>query len=67
MAIGSVEEVAETIGFYRDLLGLEHLCVFVDLPGLQREEIDEQFHLLAEDVLPALGESVARRPLPARP
>jgi alkanesulfonate monooxygenase SsuD/methylene tetrahydromethanopterin reductase-like flavin-dependent oxidoreductase (luciferase family) len=65
MTIGAVDEVAETVGFYRDLLGLEHLCVFVDLPGLRREEIDEQFHLLAEEVLPALGDTVERRPLPA--
>jgi alkanesulfonate monooxygenase SsuD/methylene tetrahydromethanopterin reductase-like flavin-dependent oxidoreductase (luciferase family) len=64
MAIGTVDEVAETIGFYRDLLGLEHLCVFIDLPGLQREEIDEQLYLIAEDVLPALGDAAERRPLP---
>ena len=33
MAIGSVDDVVDTIGMWRDLLGLEHLCCFFDLPG----------------------------------
>ncbi len=67
MAIGSVDDVVDTLGFYRDLLGLEHLCIFFDLPGLPREEIDEQLHLVAEEVIPRLGETVERRPLPTGP
>jgi alkanesulfonate monooxygenase SsuD/methylene tetrahydromethanopterin reductase-like flavin-dependent oxidoreductase (luciferase family) len=59
-AIGSVEDVVETIGMYRDLLGLEHLCAFVDLPGLTRAQIDEQFALIAGEVMPRLGESLDR-------
>jgi alkanesulfonate monooxygenase SsuD/methylene tetrahydromethanopterin reductase-like flavin-dependent oxidoreductase (luciferase family) len=64
MAIGSVEDVADVIGFYRDLVGLEHLCIFFDLPGLSREQIDEQLHLVVDDVFPRLGDAVVRRPLP---
>ena len=64
MAIGSVEDVAETVSFYRDLVGLEHICLFLDLPGLRREEIDEQLHLFAEDIIPALGETMQARLLP---
>jgi hypothetical protein len=45
---------------YRDLLGLEHLCFFFDFPGLSREEIDEQFHLVADEVMPRLGETLDR-------
>ena len=64
MAIGSIDDVVDAIGFYRDLLGLEHLCFFFDLPGLTRDEIDEQLHLVAEEVFPRLGETMAR-PAPA--
>ena len=59
-AVGSAEDVAETVGFYRDLLGVEHLVVFVEAPGLAAEQIDEQLHLVAEDVLPRLGEMPSR-------
>ena len=55
MAIGSVDDVVDTIGMYREVLDLEHLCCFFDLPGLTREQLDEQLHLFAEDVLPKLG------------
>jgi alkanesulfonate monooxygenase SsuD/methylene tetrahydromethanopterin reductase-like flavin-dependent oxidoreductase (luciferase family) len=64
MAIGSAEDVAETIGIYREAVGLEHLCIFFDLPGLSRQQIDEQIHLVAEDVFPRLGDLLQRRPLP---
>lgn len=52
MAIGSVDEVIDRIGTYRELLSLQHLVVFLDFPGLSREQIDEQMHVIAEDVLP---------------
>jgi hypothetical protein len=45
---------------YKELLGLEHLCCFLDLPGLSREAIDEQFHLIADEVMPRLGETLER-------
>lgn len=55
MAIGSVEEVADTLGRWKDLLDLRHLVLFAELPGLTREQIDEQQHVLAEEVLPRIG------------
>ena len=58
MAIGSVDDVVDVLGMYKELLGLEHLCCFFDLPGLSREAIDEQFHLMAEEVMPQLGETL---------
>jgi hypothetical protein len=62
-AVGSPEDVAEVIGRYRDELGLEHVCFFFDLPGLTREEIAEQFHLVRDEVFARLGEPIERRPL----
>jgi alkanesulfonate monooxygenase SsuD/methylene tetrahydromethanopterin reductase-like flavin-dependent oxidoreductase (luciferase family) len=55
MAIGSVEDVVETLGTFRDELSMQHLVLFPDLPGLTREQLDEQLHLIAEEVLPRLG------------
>lgn len=55
MAIGSVEQVADFLGRFADRLDLRHLLLFPDFPGLTREQIDEQMHLLAEEVLPRIG------------
>jgi alkanesulfonate monooxygenase SsuD/methylene tetrahydromethanopterin reductase-like flavin-dependent oxidoreductase (luciferase family) len=55
MAIGSVEEVADTIGRWADRLDLKHLVLYPELPGLSQAEIDEQLHLFAEEVLPRIG------------
>lgn len=55
MAIGSVDDVVDTLGMYRDLLGLEQIVLFPDLPGLTREQLDEQLHLIADEVMPRLG------------
>jgi len=63
-AIGSVADVVDIIGFWRDLLDLKHLTIFFDLPGLTREEMNEQLHMVAEEVMPQLGETMDRRPLP---
>ena len=63
-AIGSVDDVVENIGFWKELLDLKHLCIFFDFPGITREEMNEQMHLFAEEVLPQLGETMTRRPLP---
>lgn len=63
-AIGSVADVVDTIGFWRELLDLKHLTIFFDFPGLTREEMNEQLHMVAEEVMPQLGETMARRPLP---
>jgi len=64
-AIGSVADVVDIIGFWRDLLDLKHLTIFFDLPGLTREEMNEQLHMVAEEVIPQLGETMDRRPLPS--
>jgi alkanesulfonate monooxygenase SsuD/methylene tetrahydromethanopterin reductase-like flavin-dependent oxidoreductase (luciferase family) len=65
--IGSVDDAVDAIGFWRDLLDLKHLCFFFDFPGLTRVEIDEQMHLVAEEIIPRLGETVERRPRPDLP
>jgi alkanesulfonate monooxygenase SsuD/methylene tetrahydromethanopterin reductase-like flavin-dependent oxidoreductase (luciferase family) len=64
-AIGSVDDVVDTIGFWRDLLDLKHLIIFFDFPGLTRQEMKDQLHMVAEEVMPKLGETMDRRPLPA--
>ena len=64
-AIGSVDDVVDTIGFWRDLLDLRHLIIFFDLPGLTRQEMKDQLHMVAEEVMPKLGETMDRRPLPS--
>jgi alkanesulfonate monooxygenase SsuD/methylene tetrahydromethanopterin reductase-like flavin-dependent oxidoreductase (luciferase family) len=64
-AIGSVDDVVDTIGFWRDLLDLKHLVIFFDFPGLTRQEMKDQLHMVAEEVMPKLGETMDRRPLPA--
>ena len=61
--IGSIDDAVDMLGFWRDLLDLKHVCFFFDLPGLTRPEIDEQMHLIMEEVLPRLGEKAQRRPL----
>jgi alkanesulfonate monooxygenase SsuD/methylene tetrahydromethanopterin reductase-like flavin-dependent oxidoreductase (luciferase family) len=61
--IGSIDDAVDMLGFWRDLLDLKHVCFFFDLPGLTRQEIDEQMHLVMEEVLPRLGEKAQRRPL----
>ena len=65
--VGSIDDAVDILGFWRDLLDLKHICFFFDYPGLTREEIDEQMHLVVEEVLPRLGETVERRPLPELP
>lgn len=58
-AIGSVEEVADCLGRWTELLDLRHLVLFPELPGLGRERVAEQLHVLAEEVLPRLGVTLA--------
>ena len=62
--VGSIDDAVDILGFWRDLLGLKHICFFYDYPGLTREEIDEQMHLTVSEIFPRLGETVERRPLP---
>lgn len=65
--VGSIDDCVDILGFWRDLLDLKHVCFFFDFPGLTREELDEQMHLMVTEVLPRLGETVDRRPLPNLP
>jgi alkanesulfonate monooxygenase SsuD/methylene tetrahydromethanopterin reductase-like flavin-dependent oxidoreductase (luciferase family) len=62
MAIGSVDDVVDTLGEYRELLDLRHLVLFPDLPGHTRESMDAQLHLVAEEVLPRLGVTLPGAP-----
>jgi alkanesulfonate monooxygenase SsuD/methylene tetrahydromethanopterin reductase-like flavin-dependent oxidoreductase (luciferase family) len=62
--VGSIDDAVDALGFWRDLLDLKHICFFFDYPGLTREEMNEQMHLVIEEVFPWLGETVDRRPLP---
>ena len=65
--VGSIDDAVDAIGFWRDLLDLKHICFFFDYPGLTREEMNEQMHLVAEEVFPRLGEPIERRPLTGSP
>jgi alkanesulfonate monooxygenase SsuD/methylene tetrahydromethanopterin reductase-like flavin-dependent oxidoreductase (luciferase family) len=62
--IGSIDDVVDGLGFWRDLLDLKHVCFFFDFPGVGTEEMEEQMHLVTEEVFPRLGETVERRALP---
>ncbi len=55
MAIGSIEQVADQLGRFASRLDLRRMLLFPDFPGLSREQIDEQMHLLANEVLPRIG------------
>jgi len=55
MAIGSVDDVVDVLGEFRETLDLQHVLLFPELPGLTPDEIDEQLSLLAEEVMPRLG------------
>ena len=50
--LGTPEEVAEGIAFYRDLLGLRHLTIFPHLLGDPYKKADEQMARFKEEVLP---------------
>jgi alkanesulfonate monooxygenase SsuD/methylene tetrahydromethanopterin reductase-like flavin-dependent oxidoreductase (luciferase family) len=62
MAIGSIDDVVDVLGEFRDLLDLKHVLLFPEFPGLTREQISEQLVLLAEEVLPRLGIELAGTP-----
>ena len=65
--VGSIDDAVDAIGFWRDLLNLKHICFFFDYPGLTRDDMNEQMHLVAEEVFPRLGEPIERRPLTGTP
>ncbi|MEP7047937.1 MAG: hypothetical protein ABI949_14705, partial [Ilumatobacteraceae bacterium] len=65
--VGSIDDAVDAIGYWRDLLDLKHICFFLDYPGLTREDMTEQMHLVAEEVFPRLGETIDRRPITGTP
>ena len=70
--VGTPEEVAEGIAFYRDLLGLRHLTIFPHLLGDPYKKADEQMARFIEEVVPLVGLQPAaclgrrRQPAPVR-
>ncbi|MFZ9016216.1 MAG: LLM class flavin-dependent oxidoreductase [Ilumatobacteraceae bacterium] len=55
MLIGTPEQVAEGVQFYKDLLGLEYLTIFPHLLGDPYKKADEQMARFAEEVLPLVS------------
>jgi alkanesulfonate monooxygenase SsuD/methylene tetrahydromethanopterin reductase-like flavin-dependent oxidoreductase (luciferase family) len=55
MLIGSPEQVAEGIQFYRDLLGVEHLTIFPHFLGDSYKQADEQLARFIEEVVPLVN------------
>ena len=54
IVLGTPEEVAEGVQFYRDLLGVEHLTIFPHLLGDPYKKADEQLARFIEEVVPLL-------------
>lgn len=52
--LGTPQDVAEGVQFYRDLLGLEHLTIFPHLLGDPYKKANEQMTRFAEEVVPLL-------------
>jgi alkanesulfonate monooxygenase SsuD/methylene tetrahydromethanopterin reductase-like flavin-dependent oxidoreductase (luciferase family) len=52
--VGTPEQVAEGVQFYRDLLGLEHLTIFPHLLGDSYKKANEQMARFIEEVVPLL-------------
>ncbi len=65
-AIGSVDDCVDMVSMYRERFGLEHLCLFLDLPGLSRAQITEQIHMWANEVLPKAGVPLTALQLPTQ-
>jgi alkanesulfonate monooxygenase SsuD/methylene tetrahydromethanopterin reductase-like flavin-dependent oxidoreductase (luciferase family) len=55
MLVGSPEEVAEEIQFFKDLLGLEYLTIFPHLLGDTYAKADEQMARFMEQVMPLVN------------
>ena len=51
--VGTADEVAEQISWYREYLGgVEDLAIFAAMPGDPYRKVEDQLHRLGEDVLP---------------
>jgi alkanesulfonate monooxygenase SsuD/methylene tetrahydromethanopterin reductase-like flavin-dependent oxidoreductase (luciferase family) len=55
MAFGSVDDVVDVLGDFKETLDLRHVLLFPELPGLTQDEVAEQMSLMAHEVLPRLG------------
>jgi alkanesulfonate monooxygenase SsuD/methylene tetrahydromethanopterin reductase-like flavin-dependent oxidoreductase (luciferase family) len=53
--IDSIENCAAAIAMYKERFGVEHFVFFLDLPGMERNQLDEQIHMLTEQILPMAG------------
>jgi alkanesulfonate monooxygenase SsuD/methylene tetrahydromethanopterin reductase-like flavin-dependent oxidoreductase (luciferase family) len=53
--LGTPEQVAEGVQFYRDLLGVEHLTIFPHFLGDSYKKADEQMARFIEEVLPLVN------------
>jgi alkanesulfonate monooxygenase SsuD/methylene tetrahydromethanopterin reductase-like flavin-dependent oxidoreductase (luciferase family) len=53
--LGSPEDVAEEVQFYRDLLGVEHLVIFPHLIGDPYTKANEQLERVIKEVVPLLS------------
>ena len=53
--VGSPEDVAAEVRFYRDLLGLENLTIFPNFPGDTYKKSEEQLARFMEEVVPLLA------------
>lgn len=54
MAIGSVDDVVENISMWRETVGVEHVVLFFDMPGLTRAQMNDQLERFAGEVMPQL-------------
>ena len=52
--VGTAEDVAETISWFDEQLGLENLLIFPAMPGDAYKDTAEQLHRISEDVLPLI-------------
>jgi alkanesulfonate monooxygenase SsuD/methylene tetrahydromethanopterin reductase-like flavin-dependent oxidoreductase (luciferase family) len=53
--LGTPEQVAEGVQFYRDLLGLEHLTIFPHMLGDPYKKADEQMARFMTEVIPLVS------------
>ncbi len=53
--VGTPEQVAESIQFYKEFLGLADLTIFPSYPGDTYEKAEEQIQRFAQEVLPLLS------------
>jgi alkanesulfonate monooxygenase SsuD/methylene tetrahydromethanopterin reductase-like flavin-dependent oxidoreductase (luciferase family) len=52
--VGTADEVAEGINFYKDTIGLERLTIFPHFPGDTYDLTEDQLHRFDEDVRPLI-------------